>query len=217
MHKKIDDWLQKMPVIAIIRGVRPDEVVEIGTAIYQAGIGIIEVPLNSPDPFSSIKKLSQALGDNCVIGCGTLLQKSDVARVVAAGGEIAVMPNTRAAVIKECIATGLVPMPGWATPSEAFAAYRAGARYLKLFPAASFGVAHLKAIRTVLPTDARVLAVGGVGSADASTWLAGGAAGLGIGSEIYRPGKMTAAHNTLPFGTRIKVTNVKAVEAYFDI
>lgn len=188
MSKKIDSWLSKMPVVAIIRGVTPGEVVDIGAAIYEAGIGIIEVPLNSPDAFTSIAKLSNALGSECVIGCGTLVDKKNVRRVADAGAEIAVTPSTRPAIIKKCIKLGMTPMPGWATPSEAFAAYRAGARYLKLFPAATYGSGHVKAIRAVLPEDAKVLAVGGVGPAVAREWLAAGIDGFGIGSEIYKPG-----------------------------
>lgn len=188
MSKKIDQWLSKMPVIAIIRGVTPDEVGEIGAAIYEAGIGIIEVPLNSPDAFNSIAKLSDALGNECVIGCGTLVDKKNVRRVADAGAEIVVTPSTRPAIIKKCIKLGMTPMPGWATPSEAFAAYQAGARYLKLFPAATYGSGHVKAIRAVLPADAKVLAVGGVGPAVAKEWLTAGIDGFGIGSEIYKPG-----------------------------
>jgi len=188
MNKKLDDWLDKMPVVAILRGVQPDEVVEIGQAILEAGIGIIEVPLNSPNPFSSIENLSVALGNDCVIGCGTLIRKSDARRVANAGGQIAVTPNTRPAVIRRCIELGITPMPGWATPSEAFAAYRAGARHLKLFPAASYGAGHIKAVRAVLPQDVKILAVGGVGASNAQEWLEAGIDGFGIGSELYSPG-----------------------------
>jgi len=187
MSAKIDRWLEKMPVVAIIRGVTPDAAVDIGTAIFEAGIGIIEVPLNSPEPFTSIEKLSVALGSKCVIGCGTLVKKSYAQKVADAGGEIAVTPSTRPAIIKACIKHNLTPMPGWATPSEAFAAYRAGARYLKLFPASSYGSGHIKAVRAVLPTDTKLLAVGGVGPSVAGEWLAAGIDGFGIGSEIYKP------------------------------
>lgn len=188
MSERISQWLSKMPVVAIIRGVRPDEVAAIGSAIHEAGIGIIEVPLNSPEPFKSIETLSKALGEECVIGCGTLVRKSDVQRVADAGGEIAVTPNTNTSIIKRCIRAGMTPMPGWATPTEAFAAYRAGARYLKLFPAASYGSGHVKALRAVLPADTHLLAVGGVGPNVAAEWLAAGIDGFGIGSEIYKAG-----------------------------
>ena len=189
MQKSLDQWLDQMPVIAIIRGVKPDEVVDIGLAIFEAGIGVIEVPLNSPDPFTSIQNLSTTLGQQCVIGCGTLLTKKDAKRVADAGGQIAVTPNTNPDIIKRCIKLGMTPMPGWASPSEAFAAYRAGARYLKLFPAATYGSGHIKAIKAVLPQDAKVLAVGGVGAKDAQEWLAAGVSGFGIGSEIYAAGR----------------------------
>ncbi len=189
MTTTIDNCLDKMPVVAIIRGVTPDEVLDIGHAIFEAGIGIIEVPLNSPEPFESIKRLSIELGEDCVIGCGTLLNKSDAKRVADAGGKIAVTPNTRPAVIKRCIELGMTPMPGWATPTEAFAAHRAGANYLKLFPASSFGSGHIKAVKAVLPGEVKILAVGGVGAHNAAEWLAAGIDGFGIGGEIYKAGR----------------------------
>lgn len=189
MNSKLDQWLSDIPVVAIIRGVRPDEVVEIGQAIYQAGIGVIEVPLNSPQPFDSIKRLSDALGKECVIGCGTLLSTEDANKVADAGGKIAVTPNVNIDVITRSIELGMTPMPGWATPTEAFAAYHAGARYLKLFPASTYGAEHIKAIRAVLPEDAKTLAVGGVGAKDAATWLKAGVNGFGIGSDIYKAGR----------------------------
>lgn len=189
MSKQIKDWLSKIPVVAIIRGVQPNEAVEIGTAIMEAGVGIIEVPLNSPSPFESIKNLSYALGDKCVIGCGTLINIDDAQRVADAGGKVAVTPNTSPSIIKTCIELGMEPMPGWATPTEAFTAYQAGAKYLKLFPAASYGAGHVKAARAVLPNDAKVLAVGGVGAHNAEEWLNAGIDGFGIGSEIYQAGR----------------------------
>ena len=189
MSKNIQDWLAKIPVVAIIRGVTPDEAVEIGTAIMEAGVGIIEVPLNSPSPFESIKNLSYALGDKCVIGCGTLVNLEDAQRVADAGGKIAVTPNTNPSIIKTCLELGMEPMPGWATPTEAFAAYQAGAKYLKLFPAGSYGAGHVKAVRAVLPQDTKVLAVGGVGANNAAEWLSAGVDGFGIGSEIYKAGR----------------------------
>ena len=189
INEKLDSHLASMPVVAIIRGVTPDQVVDIANAIYSAGITVIEVPLNSPDPFNSIKKLSQALGNSCVVGCGTLLNKKDAKKVAAAGGQIAVTPNTNPKLIRRCIELGMIPMPGWATPSEAFAAYRAGARYLKLFPASTYGSKHIKAVKDVIPKDAKILAVGGVGSKDAPQWLAAGVDGFGIGSEIYTAGR----------------------------
>ncbi|NND82327.1 MAG: 2-dehydro-3-deoxy-6-phosphogalactonate aldolase [Gammaproteobacteria bacterium] len=192
MSEKLDFWLAEMPAVAILRGVHPEEVVDIAMAIYEAGIGIIEVPLNSPDPLQSIRKLSDALGEQCVVGCGTLVDEALVDGVAESGAQIAVTPNTDQAIIQKAIAAGLIPIPGWATPSEAFAAYAAGARYLKLFPAASYGPSHVSAVRAVLPSDARVLAVGGVGASNAGEWFAAGVDGLGIGSELYKPGQSAA-------------------------
>jgi 2-dehydro-3-deoxyphosphogalactonate aldolase len=188
MTEKLESWFATIPVIAILRGVRPEEVVGIGEAVYKAGIGIIEVPLNSPDPLASIKNLAQALGDRCVIGAGTVLTEADVVAVAAAGGEIIVSPNTSVEVIKQSLELGLVPMPGWATVTEAFLAYQAGARYLKLFPAATYGPGHIKAARAVLPDQCKLLAVGGVGADMAEQWLGAGIDGFGIGSELYKPG-----------------------------
>jgi 2-dehydro-3-deoxyphosphogalactonate aldolase len=188
MSAKLENWFAQMPVVAILRGVRLEEVLEIGEALYRAGIGIIEVPLNSPDPLTSIKTLAQAMGDRCVIGAGTVLTEADVVGVAAAGGEIIVSPNTNAAVIERSLESGLVPMPGWATATDAFAAYQAGARYLKLFPAATYGAGHIKGVRAVLPNDCKLLAVGGVGADAADEWLQAGVDGFGIGSEIYKPG-----------------------------
>lgn len=189
MSTLLESWLARIPVVAIIRGVQADEAAEIGAAILEAGVGIIEVPLNSPDPFTSIENLSDALGDQCVIGCGTLLSTEDAQRVADAGGKIAVTPNTDVTVIKRCLELSMVPMPGWATPTEAFAAYHAGARYLKLFPAGTYGAGHISAARAVLPSDSKILAVGGVGAHNAAEWLAAGVNGFGIGSEIYKAGR----------------------------
>lgn len=189
MVNKLESWFERMPVVAILRGVRPEEAADIGEAVYSAGIGIIEVPLNSPQPLVSIERLSSAMGDRCVCGAGTVLTEEDVDGVANAGGEIAVTPNTNPSVIQRCIARGLTPMPGWATATDAFAAYHAGARYLKLFPAATYGVGHVKALSAVLPQDIKLLAVGGVGASNADQWLQAGIDGFGIGTEIYVPGR----------------------------
>ena len=189
MSRYIDDWLAEIPVVAIIRGVTPDEATEIGAAIMEAGVGIIEVPLNSPSPFESIEKLSKAFGDKCVIGCGTLVNLEDAQRVADAGGKIAVTPNTNRGIIRACLELGMEPIPGWATPTEAFEAHQAGAKYLKLFPAGTYGAGHVKAVRAVLPKESKVLAVGGVGAHNAAEWLTAGVDGFGIGSEIYKAGR----------------------------
>jgi len=187
--QQLDSALSKMPVVAIIRGVKPDEVIDIADAIYSAGIHVIEVPLNSPEPFKSIQLLSESFADKCIVGCGTLLTIEDAQKVADAGGQIAVTPNTNPAVIKRAIELGMIPMPGWATPTEAFAAYAAGARYLKLFPGSTYGADHIKAVRAVLPSDAKVLAVGGAGASNAAQWLNAGVDGFGIGSDIYKAGR----------------------------
>jgi 2-dehydro-3-deoxyphosphogalactonate aldolase len=181
------------PIVAILRGVRPDEVVSIAQPLYDAGVRVIEVPLNSPDPLESIARLSRAFGDRCLCGAGTVLSPEQVDAVQAAGGKLIVTPNTDPAVIARAAALGLVVMPGFATASEAFAAIAAGATGLKLFPAATYGPGHLKALKSVLPPTVPVFAVGGVGPAELAAWLGAGADGFGIGGEIYRPGDSPGA------------------------
>ncbi|MDT8429422.1 MAG: 2-dehydro-3-deoxy-6-phosphogalactonate aldolase [Pseudomonadales bacterium] len=184
--------LHTLPLVAILRGVQADEVEAVAEAVYAAGIRIIEVPLNSPVPFDSIARLQKLLGDRCLCGAGTVLTVADVDRVAAAGGRLIVTPNTDSAVIQRAITLNLTVMPGFATASEAFQAYAAGARYLKLFPAGTYGTGHLSALTAVLPADAKVLAVGGVSADNAQRWLQAGAIGLGMGSELYRAGDSVA-------------------------
>jgi 2-dehydro-3-deoxyphosphogalactonate aldolase len=185
----LDEALAAVPIVAIIRGVRPDEVLDIAEALYSAGVRVVEVPLNSPEPLGSIQRLAETWRGRMVCGAGTVLSVEDVDGVAAAGGEIVVSPNTRADVIRRSIERGMTPMPGFATPTEAFEAYAAGARRLKLFPAVSFGSAHVRQLKAVLPKDASVLAVGGVGADAMAEWRAAGADGFGIGGEIYKPGQ----------------------------
>lgn len=186
--KNIADAMNKMPIIAIIRGVTPEDVVEVGRAIIDAGISIVEVPLNSPRPFESIAKLSAAFPE-CITGAGTVLDASDVIKVKEAGGSIIVAPNTNPEVIHKSLELDMIPMPGFQTATEAFEAVKAGAQYLKLFPASSAGMGHIKAIKAVLPDNCKILAVGGAGADNMSSWHAAGADGYGIGSEIYKPGR----------------------------
>jgi 2-dehydro-3-deoxyphosphogalactonate aldolase len=176
-----------VPVIAILRGVQPVDVVNIGTALYDAGIRSIEVPLNSPEPFESITRLSKAFGSKCLVGAGTVLNADDVDKVRQSGGGLIVTPNTDPAVIERAVALNLDVVPGFATPSEAFRALQAGARTLKLFPASTYGPSHVKAIRDVLPKTIKVFAVGGVGAANLTPWLEAGIDGIGVGGELYRP------------------------------
>lgn len=176
------------PIVAILRGVKPDEVVAIAGALVEAGVKAIEVPLNSRDPLESIRRLCAAYGDIALCGAGTVLTPQAVDDVTAVGGKLIVTPNTDPEVIARAVALGLTVMPGFATPSEAFAAVKAGAKALKLFPAGTFGPGHIKAVRDVLPKDVLVYAVGGVGSANLAPWLEAGVAGVGVGGELYRPG-----------------------------
>ncbi len=185
---KFEASLKKLPVVAIIRGVRVDEVVEVAHAIYEGGVSIIEVPLNTPNAFECIRRLADAMQDKCSVGCGTLVKVGDVARLVDVGAELAVTPSTQPEVIEACIEQGLLPMPGWMTPSEAFSAVHAGARYLKLFPASTAGVGHIKALKAVLPEGTELFAVGGVKLDEIALWKAAGARGFGFGSEIFAPG-----------------------------
>lgn len=176
------------PIVAILRGVKPDEILDIAAALVEAGIQAIEVPMNSPDALISIEKLCAAYGDTVLCGAGTVLSPEVVDQVAAAGGKLIVTPNTDAAVISRAVELGLTVMPGFATPSEAFVAVKAGAKALKLYPAGSFGPGHLKAVSDVLPKDVALYAVGGVGAANLKPWVDIGAAGIGVGGELYRPG-----------------------------
>lgn len=187
-EKRVADAMAQAPVVAILRGVRPAEVAAVAEALVAEGVRLIEVPLNSPEPLESIRLLARHVGDAAVVGAGTVLEPADVDRVADAGGQIIVTPNTNAAVISRALERGLVPMPGFLTPTEAFAALAAGARYIKLFPAGSLGLGYYKAIKAVLPASAGVLAVGGVGPANAREWMDAGVAGLGIGTDLFRPG-----------------------------
>ena len=176
-----------IPLVAILRGVTPDRVVSVSDTLYAAGIRMIEVPLNSPDPFASIAALAVSKRADWLIGAGTVLTVEDARRTRHAGGDLVVTPNCDPEVISFCVQSGLKVMPGFVTPTEAFQAIKAGARQLKLFPASSFGPKHLQALRAVLPRDVEVFPVGGVGVNSIPEWLAAGAAGFGLGSELFRP------------------------------
>ena len=185
----LDEALAACPLIAILRGVRPDEVLDHANALYAAGLRAIEVPLNSPDPMDSVARLAKAFGDTCVIGAGTVLSVAQVEAVFAAGGTLIVSPNADAAVIGRTMALGMYSAPGVGTATEAFAAIAAGAIHLKLFPAATYGPGHLKQLRAVLPSEIAVLAVGGVGPDALADWFAAGARGFGLGSDLYKAGQ----------------------------
>jgi 2-dehydro-3-deoxyphosphogalactonate aldolase len=185
-------YLDECPLIAIIRGVTPDEAEAIGEAIYDAGIRIIEVPLNSPDPLASISKLAVKFGDRALVGGGTVLQPEKVGEVRAAGGRLIVSPNTNVEVITETAEAGLVSCPGYFTPSDAFDALEAGATALKLFPAEGASPAVLEAQLAVLPKDVPILAVGGIEPDNMRPWLDAGATGFGLGGGLYKPGQSAA-------------------------
>ena len=188
LEQKFISAVDSMPVVAIIRGVKVDEVVEISQAIYEAGVSVIEVPLNTPNALECISRLSASLKDKCFVGCGTLVDESLVPDLVAAGSELAVTPSVQPEVISSCVSAGLLPMPGFVTPSEAFSAIKSGAKHLKLFPASTVGPGHIKAIKAVLPKEIEVYAVGGVKLEQLAEWRDAGARGFGFGSEIFAPG-----------------------------
>lgn len=180
------------PIIAILRGISAAEAVAVGGALLDAGISLIEVPLNSPQPLDSIARLQREFGADALIGAGTVLSAHQVTEVADAGGQLIVSPNVNVEVIATALALGLESLPGFLTATEAFAAAAAGAAHLKLFPASSMGLGHLQAIREVLPRAIEVWAVGGAGVHDLSRWLHLGARGIGAGSSLYKPGDAAA-------------------------
>jgi 2-dehydro-3-deoxyphosphogalactonate aldolase len=191
--KVLQDILAPLPLIAILRGLKPAEAPAIGEALLGAGFVAIEVPLNSPEPLASIRLLADAFGERALIGAGTVRDPADVARVAAAGGRLVVMPHGDVPVIDAAKQRGLLCVPGVATPTEAFAALDAGADALKLFPAEALPPAVVKAWRAVLPKEAWLLPVGGIRPDSMAPYLAAGANGFGLGSALYKPG-MTPAH-----------------------
>jgi 2-dehydro-3-deoxyphosphogalactonate aldolase len=179
--------LADLPLVAILRGLEPEKAVETGAALVEAGFRIIEVPLNSPDPLVSIRRLADAFGARAVIGAGTVLRVEEVTAVAEAGGRLIVSPNTDVAVIRATKAAGLVSAPGAATPSEMFAALAAGADIVKMFPAEALAPAVLGAWRAVAPKGTRLVPVGGVAEGNMTAYRAAGAAGAGLGSSLFKP------------------------------
>ena len=186
-------YLDRLPLVAILRGVTPEEAVPVGRALVEAGFAIVEVPLNSPRPLESIRLLARELGEDVLVGAGTVTTVAQVAEVAWAGGRIVVMPHGDPAVVRVAKAAGLVCTPGIATPTEAFAALEAGADALKLFPAELLSPAVLRAMRSVLPAGTRLLPVGGITPEGMGAYVAAGAAGFGLGSALYRPGDAAEA------------------------
>ncbi len=181
--------LSELPLVAILRGLAPRDAVAVGTALVDAGFRVLEVPLNSPQPLESIRLLQARFGDRCLVGAGTVLSPDAVDEVAAAGGQLIVTPHTDAAVIEATKRNGMVSMPGTATPSEAFAALRAGADAIKVFPAEQVGPRVLRAWRAVLPPALGVFPVGGITPDNMRDYVIAGANGFGIGSALYRPGR----------------------------
>lgn len=188
-HDLLNRHLGECPLIAILRGLKPDEAEAVGEAVFEAGIRIIEVPLNSPEPFRSIERLSAKFGDRALVGGGTVFTPANVEDVLSAGGRLIVSPSTNVGVIRVAAAAGLVSCPGYFTPTEAFTALDAGATALKLFPAEAASPAVLKAQRAVIPAGVPILVVGGVQAGNMQPWVEAGASGFGLGSGLYKPGQ----------------------------
>ena len=180
---------EKCPLVAILRGIEPEEVMEIGVILTKAGFTLIEVPLNSPEPLISIQKLSETFGDKVVIGAGTVLNIDEVGDVAKAGGKMIVSPNTNIDIIIKTKSLNLISIPGFATTTEAFTAVKAGADALKLFPAEGSPPSVLKAMSAVLPQNIPVLPVGGIEPGNIAEYVSSGASGFGIGSFLYKRGK----------------------------
>ena len=197
----LNDYLADLPLIAILRGVRTSEIIDIGDALFAAGFRVIEIPLNSPEPLASIETLSAHLGDRALVGAGTVLQPEQVGQVAAAGGRIIVSPNAKLSVIEATVRAGLFSAPGVATPTEGFAALDAGAHALKLFPAEAIGPKIVKAWRAVVPADVPLMPVGGISPDNMGEYVAAGATGFGLGSALYKAGMGadTVAENARAF------------------
>ena len=189
----IADFLSPLPLVAVLRGISPPEVPAVADALTDAGFRVLEVTLNSPDPYDSIRALTARCGATCLVGAGTVIDPSDVARVRDAGGRLIVMPHADVAVIREAKRQGLVCVPGVATPTEAFAALAAGADALKMFPAEALPPSALRAWRAVLPKRTLVFAVGGMRPDNLLPYWEAGADGFGTGSNLYKPGAKAAA------------------------
>ena len=193
----LDRYLRPLPLVAVLRGIAPDEVVAVGIALAESGFRILEVPLNSPDPFESITRMAREFSEHCLVGAGTVLKVADVARVAEAGGKLIVMPHADVAVVREAKRLGLLCLPGVATATEAFAALDAGADGLKMFPAEQLSPAVLKAWRAVLPKETLVFPVGGIRPDNMEPYWAAGANGFGTGSNLYQPGASAQAVRTV--------------------
>ena len=202
------EYLDPLPLIAILRGITPDEAMPVGLALAEAGFRIVEVPLNSPQPLRSIELLARELGDRCLLGAGTVMSAAQVDEVANAGGRLIVMPHANADVIRAAKARAMWCAPGIATPTEGFAALAAGADALKLFPAELLAPRVLRALRAVFPPEALFLPVGGITPQNLAAYAAAGASGFGLGSALYKPGLSPS---------QVKSNAVSFVQAWRDI
>lgn len=184
---RLDAALAELPVIAILRGLPPTLAVDVAEVLIDSGIRAIETPLNSPDAPTSIARMVEKVGGRAAIGAGTVLREAAVRTVADCGCTFVVSPNTDERVIAAALDSGLAPVPGFATPTEAFRGLQSGAEYLKLFPADSFGPQYINALKAVLPADTGIIAVGGIDEDSMQGWFAAGVAGIGVGSSLYRP------------------------------
>jgi len=192
MSNALRPWLDRCPLVAILRGLKPEEAIAMGEAIVGNGIPVLEVPLNSPQPLESIRLLAEHFGENALVGAGTVIDPADVARIAAVGGRLIVTPHADPAVTRAAKEHGLLAVPGFFTPTEAFSLLAAGADGLKLFPAEAASPAVLKAMLAVLPKGTPILPVGGIGVTNMEPWKAAGAAGFGIASALFKPGDAPA-------------------------
>ena len=187
-EQRYEHWFATMPIVAILRGLKPDEAVAMGEALVREGVTILEVPMNSPDPLNSIGQLARALVGRAIVGAGTVLDAQTVDAVAEAGGEIIVSPNMDVEVIRRTRERGLVSLPGCFTPTEAFAALKAGAHAIKLFPGELVTPQSARGMAAVLPKGTRVLVVGGVSADTLEEWRGAPVHGFGIGSSLFKPG-----------------------------
>jgi len=188
MALTLTEWLARCPLVAILRGLTPEEAVPVGEALVHAGILVLEVPMNSPEPIESIRRLAQHFGDRALVGAGTVMTTAQIGEIAGAGGRLIVTPHADAELVRFARTRGLLTAPGFFTPAEAFALLAAGADALKLFPAEAASPAVLRALLAVLPKGTAVLPVGGMSAETIGPWRAAGAAGFGIGSSLYKPG-----------------------------
>ena len=193
MALTLAEWLDPCPLVAILRGLTPEEAIPVGEALVGAGLRVLEVPLNSPEPVESIRRMAAHFGDRALVGAGTVTTPAQVEAVAGAGGRLMVTPHADPALVRAAKAAGLLAAPGFFTPAEAFSLLAAGADALKLFPAEAASPAVLRALLAVLPKGTAVLPVGGMAADTIGPWRAAGARGFGIGSSLYKPGDTAAA------------------------